>query len=63
MSQEKTKRNPAFREDLCDLYGLCFHLCPVLQLPLDEAKKEVQNLIEETYYTKDNAIIIWHSVY
>ena len=46
MSQEKTKRTPAFREDLCDLCGLCFHLCPVLQLPLDEAKKEVQNLIE-----------------
>jgi len=42
----KNKRKPAFREDLCDLCGLCFHLCPVLQLPLDEAKEEIQNLIK-----------------
>ncbi|MHA1234309.1 MAG: 4Fe-4S dicluster domain-containing protein, partial [Promethearchaeota archaeon] len=42
----KNKRTPAFREDLCDLCGLCFHLCPVLQLPLDEAKEEMQNLIK-----------------
>jgi Fe-S oxidoreductase len=42
----ENKRTPAFREDLCDLCGLCFHLCPVLHLPLDEAKEEIQNLIK-----------------
>ena len=42
----ENKRIPAFKEDLCDLCGLCFHLCPVLQLPLDEAKEEIQNLIK-----------------
>ncbi|MFW9937086.1 MAG: (Fe-S)-binding protein [Candidatus Thorarchaeota archaeon] len=35
-----------FRKDLCDLCGLCLHLCPVLQLPLEEAKKEIKNLID-----------------
>ncbi len=40
------KRTPAFREDLCDLCGQCFHLCPVLQLPLEESKKEIRRLIE-----------------
>ncbi len=42
----ESKRTPAFREDLCDLCGICLHLCPVLQLPIEEAKKEIQNLIE-----------------
>ncbi len=42
----KIKRTPAFREDLCDLCGLCFHMCPVLQLSLDDAKEEMQNLIK-----------------
>ncbi|MHA1147917.1 MAG: (Fe-S)-binding protein [Promethearchaeota archaeon] len=39
------KRTPAFREDLCNRCGECFHQCPVLQLPIDEAKKEIQRLI------------------
>ncbi len=49
---QESKRTPAFREDLCDLCGQCLHLCPVLQLPLEEAKKEIQRLIkgEESKY-------------
>jgi len=42
----KTKRTSGFREDLCNLCGECFHLCPVLKLPIEEAKKEIKNLIE-----------------
>ncbi|MBY9014064.1 MAG: (Fe-S)-binding protein [Candidatus Lokiarchaeota archaeon] len=41
-----SKRIPAFREDLCDLCGLCFNLCPVLKLSLEEAKEEIHNLIK-----------------
>ncbi|MFX0074038.1 MAG: (Fe-S)-binding protein [Candidatus Hermodarchaeota archaeon] len=40
------KRKPAFRDDLCDFCGLCFHLCPVLELTLEEAKEEIQNLVK-----------------
>ena len=40
------KRIPAFRKDLCDLCGECLHQCPVLRLPIDEAKKEFKRLIE-----------------
>jgi len=40
------KRISAFNEELCDLCGQCFHLCPVLQLPLEESKKEIKRLIE-----------------
>ncbi|MFX1455280.1 MAG: (Fe-S)-binding protein [Promethearchaeota archaeon] len=35
-----------FNKDNCDLCGLCFHLCPVLQLPLEESKIEIKRLIE-----------------
>lgn len=35
-----------FKEDLCDSCGLCFHLCPVLHLPLEKAKQEIINLIK-----------------
>lgn len=50
-----SKRTPAFREDLCNLCGKCLQLCPVLQLPLEEAKKEVERLIkgEESKYVLD----------
>ena len=41
-----SNRTSGFKEDLCDLCGLCLHKCPVLNLPLEEAKKEVINLIE-----------------
>lgn len=34
-----------FREDLCDRCGLCFERCPVLELPEDEAKREIEALI------------------
>ncbi len=40
------KRSQAFREDLCDLCGLCLHLCPVLQLPIQQAKEEIKKLID-----------------
>jgi Fe-S oxidoreductase len=42
----RNKRTIAFKEDLCDLCGLCFHMCPVLELPLDESKAEIQRLIK-----------------
>ena len=42
----KPKRMSSFREDLCNLCGECLYLCPVLKLPIDEAKKEIKNLIE-----------------
>lgn len=42
----KSKRISGFREDLCNLCGICLHKCPVLRLPLDEAKIEMKNLIE-----------------
>ena len=41
-----SKRISGFREDLCNLCGICLHKCPVLRLPLDEAKLEIKNLIE-----------------
>ncbi len=42
----KTKRTSGFREELCNLCGECLHLCPVLKLPIEEAKNEFKNLIE-----------------
>ncbi len=42
----KSKRVPAFRRDRCNLCGQCFHLCPVLNISLSEAKEEIENLIE-----------------
>jgi len=40
------KRTTSFRRDLCNLCGLCLHKCPVLQLPLEKSKQEIQNLID-----------------
>ncbi|MFW6113372.1 MAG: 4Fe-4S dicluster domain-containing protein, partial [Actinomycetota bacterium] len=34
-----------FREDLCDLCGICFERCPVLELSEDEARREIKKLI------------------
>ena len=47
-----SKRTTAFREDLCNLCGECLQLCPVLRLPLKEAKREIERLIngEESQY-------------
>jgi len=43
----KLKRLSGFREDLCNLCGECLHLCPVLKLPIEEAKEEIKNLIQK----------------
>ncbi|MBN1636170.1 MAG: (Fe-S)-binding protein [Deltaproteobacteria bacterium] len=34
-----------FNRQACDLCGLCFHLCPVMQLDEDEAMNEIARLI------------------
>lgn len=46
------KRISAFNRESCTLCGLCLNQCPVMQLPLEEAKKEVKRLItkEESKY-------------
>ena len=35
-----------FNEQDCTRCGECFHKCPVLELPLDLAKKEITSIIE-----------------
>jgi Fe-S oxidoreductase len=35
-----------FNKDACDLCGLCLNKCPVLELPIEEAKEEMKRLIE-----------------
>jgi len=40
------KRMSVFNEDACNLCGICFHQCPVLQLPIEESKHEMLRLIE-----------------
>jgi len=51
-----TKRISGFREDLCNLCGVCLHLCPVLELPIEAAKKEIKALIEgkKSHYVLSN---------
>ncbi len=34
-----------FKEDLCDRCGICFERCPVLELPREEAKQELNILM------------------
>ncbi|NPV58939.1 MAG: (Fe-S)-binding protein [Actinobacteria bacterium] len=34
-----------FREDLCDRCGACLELCPVLELPREEAARQIEALI------------------
>ena len=34
-----------FKDDLCDRCGLCFERCPVLELPNDEARRQIEILI------------------
>ncbi len=51
----ETKRISGFQEDLCNLCGLCLHHCPILQLPLEEAKKEIKKLIEH----KDSDLVLY----
>lgn len=38
-----TKR---FVQEQCDFCGLCFHQCPVLELPLDVAQAEIRSLVK-----------------
>jgi len=40
------KRTSAFHEERCDLCGLCLNMCPVMELPIEEAKKEFKALVE-----------------
>lgn len=40
------QRSSIWHEERCDLCGECLHKCPVLKLPLQEAKVEMKNLIE-----------------
>jgi len=47
IENNQIKRITSFNKNLCDLCGICFHLCPVMQLSIDEAKTEIQNLIEK----------------
>lgn len=35
-----------FDRDSCVQCGVCFHRCPVLKLPIEEAKKEIKRLVE-----------------
>lgn len=44
--------NEEFIEERCDFCGLCFNKCPVLKLPIEQAQKEIKNLIETGYSKK-----------
>ncbi|TFF63389.1 MAG: (Fe-S)-binding protein, partial [Promethearchaeota archaeon] len=35
----------SFNEDACTQCGICFHKCPVMNIPLEEAKEEMNRLI------------------
>lgn len=39
-----TGRQSSWHEDRCTYCGLCFHLCPVLEMPLVEAQEEIRRL-------------------
>ena len=41
-----SEKEHVFRKDLCDVCGECLHRCPVMHLPIEEAKNEVQRLID-----------------
>lgn len=40
------ERKRLFRADRCDLCGKCLNRCPVMQLPLDEARSEMKRLVD-----------------
>jgi len=50
LTKDKFDLYASFSRDKCTLCGECFSRCPVMQLPLDEAVKEIKRLIgdEET---------------
>ena len=39
------RNKEVFNEEACTRCGECFHKCQELQLPLEEAKKEIEGLI------------------
>jgi Fe-S oxidoreductase len=41
-----TERKHIFRKDLCNGCGECLHRCPVMTLPIEDARKEVKRLID-----------------
>lgn len=45
-----------FREDLCDRCGTCFRRCPVLELPEEEARSELEKLIRGD---KEPSLVLW----
>ena len=36
-----------FNEETCDRCGICLAECPFMELPIDEAQKEIQKIIDE----------------
>jgi len=48
MTLQKFQNFKDFIKEDCDFCGLCFHKCPVLNLPLELAKKEIKSIVEES---------------
>ncbi len=47
MTLQRFQFSKNFNEHNCDYCGICFHKCPVLELPLEEAKEEIKSLVEQ----------------
>jgi len=47
MTTKPFRFSKRFDESACDFCGLCFHQCPVLALPLEEAQAEIRRLVHE----------------
>ena len=45
MTAKPFRFSKRFDEAACDFCGLCFHQCPVLALPLEEAQAEIRGLV------------------
>ena len=41
-----SERKRLFRVDRCDFCGQCLNRCPVMQLPIDEARSEMKRLVD-----------------
>jgi len=41
-----------FNETTCEECGVCFVQCPFLELPIDQAKEEISQLIKSRSYRK-----------
>jgi len=46
MATKKFHFTKRFLQERCDFCGLCFHECPVLRLPLDQAQAEIRALAD-----------------